>query len=579
MNHQMPVKKQYTILVVEDSQEDLQTYHRYLSRDRANTYNLHLARYAAEGLEFCQTHWPDFILLDFLLPDLNGIQFIDALQQNANGRTLPAILVLTGQGNEEIAVACMKKGVQDYLLKPKLTEQALQSAVKQILDRVQLEQSLTTQQHWQQVLAEISLRIRQSLDLADILNTAVIEVKQCLNCDRVIVYQFDHNWQGTIVAEAVDPQWRAALGAQVVDTCFAETQAQLYQQGDQKAIDDIYQAGLSQCHIQLLEEFQVRALLVVPILLTPDTPDHLPKLWGLLIAHQCLHPCEWTDLFTGFLDRLAVQLAIAIQQAELLQRLDRELLQRKQAEQDLLHQTQAQELLIQALDNSTRLLQQRNEDLDSFVSIASHDLRAPLRAIKNLAIWLGEDLANTLDPDSQANFSLLTARVERMEALLDSLLKYARLGRVEARIAPIAVTESIAEVTNGLEIPPEFTIYSAPDLPHLVTNRIALEQVFANLIGNAVNHHPRDNGRVEITATRQGEFYQFEVKDDGNGIAPEHHHDIFKIFRTFSKASNPDSTGIGLSIVKKIVELQGGMITLESAVGKGAAFRFTWPAS
>jgi CheY-like chemotaxis protein len=276
----MILKNRYTVLVVDDSLEDSETYRRYLNHDLNNSYDIHTAHYAAEGLRFCDTQWPDLIILDFLLPDLNGLQFIDALQQNTNGQTIPATLVLTGQGNEEVAVAFMKRGVRDYLLKDKITENGLQLIVQQILYRVQLEKSLKVQWQWQRILSEISLRIRQSLDLSDILNTAVIEIKQFLSCDRVVIYQFDQDWQGTIVAEAVGAHWKSALGAQVVDTCFEESKAQLYREGRHKVINDIYQAGLSECHIRLLEEFQVRSILIVPILLTPDFPDSLPKLWG-----------------------------------------------------------------------------------------------------------------------------------------------------------------------------------------------------------------------------------------------------------------------------------------------------------
>jgi signal transduction histidine kinase/DNA-binding NarL/FixJ family response regulator len=570
-------KEQDNILVIDDCSEDLEAYQRYLKRDQNNSYSIQIARYALDGLASCRKKWPDLIILDFQLPDLNGIQFIEALKQNINGWPLPSILVLTGQGNEEVAVTFMKQGVQDYLIKDKLTEHNLQLIVRQILARIKLEKSLKIQQEWQKVLSEISLHIRKTLNLFDILNTAVVEIKQFLNCDRVIVYQFDDVWRGTVVAEAVDPQWKVSFGAQIIDTCFEETQAQLYQQGRQKAIDDIFEAGLSECHIRLLEEFQVRSVLVVPILITPDAPDEQSKLWGLLIAHQCQHPRVWTEIPTQFLDQLSVQLAIAIQQAELLQKLNRELVQRAQIEQDLFRQTQEQRRLIQALDNTTGQLEQRNEDLNSFVSIASHDLRAPLRAVKNLATWLCEDLVDVLDPDSQNKFDLLTSRVDQMELLLDSLLKYARLGRVEASVVPVCVAELIVEIIDGLDIPAEFTIQVASDLPNLVTNRTALEQVFANLMGNAVSHHPHTNGRVEITAIRQGEFDQFSVADDGAGIAPEHHEDIFKIFRSFGKTGHSASNGIGLAIVRKIVELQGGTITLESEVGKGTAFRFTWP--
>jgi signal transduction histidine kinase len=280
-----------------------------------------------------------------------------------------------------------------------------------------------------------------------------------------------------------------------------------------------------------------------------------------------------------FLDQLSVQLAITIQQAELLKKLNQELVQRAQTEQDLFCHTQEQEHLIQALDRTTNLLAQRNEDLDSFVSAASHDLRAPLRAIKNLATWLSEDLADVLNPDSKAQFSLLIMRVNHMEVLLNSLLQYARLGRLETSVENVHIAELLREILDSLVIPSEFTIQFAPELPSIITNRIALEQVLTNLIGNAVNHHPHPNGRVEITVVRQEEFYEFEVADDGAGIAPEHHQNIFKPFRTISSTNSLDSTGVGLAIVKKIVELQGGTITLRSEVSKGTTFRFTWPFS
>jgi two-component system, cell cycle sensor histidine kinase and response regulator CckA len=313
--------EQYTVLVVEDSAEDLATYQRYLQRDRFNSYQLHTAVYVAAGLEWCETQWPDAILLDFLLPDLNGSQFITKLQQLARGRALPAIIVLTGQGNEEIAVTLMKQGVADYLSKDKLTEQGLQSTLHQVLKRSRVQQALELEQQRQQAIAATALRIRRSLALAEILQSAVSEIKQFLSCDRVIVYQFAPDWSGTVVAEAVEPEYSPALGAQIIDTCFVETNGQPYRQGRHKTIDDIYRAGLSECHIRLLAEFQVRALLVVPLLLTPDNPAAPPKLWGLLIAHQCRSTRNWPDSHMLFLDRLAVQLGIAIQQAELVAQL------------------------------------------------------------------------------------------------------------------------------------------------------------------------------------------------------------------------------------------------------------------
>jgi light-regulated signal transduction histidine kinase (bacteriophytochrome) len=512
-----------------------------------------------------------------LLPDLNGIQFINALQTQADDRELPAILVLTGQGDIETAVTLMKQGVQDYAIKNTLTQSYVQSLVHRILERVKSQRLVQIQQQWQQVLAETTLNIRRSLKLEDILATAVAEIKNFLTCDRVIIYRFDPDWVGTIVAEAVESPYTASLDREIVDTCFQENHGVLYQQGRREAVADIYRAGFSACHIELLTQFQVRACLVVPILLTPDVPTDLPRLWGLLIAHQCQSTRDWSDVDVLFLDRISVQLAIGIQQAELLTRLDRELAYRSLAEANLREQTIIQRQWLQELTQTSALLKQRNQELDSFVSIASHDLRAPLRAIRNLATWLAEDLTDTIDANSQQQFGLLTSRVSQMEALLEDLLQYAQLGRTQQRLAPVPISALIEDIVRGLDIPPAFTIEFDPSLPTITTNATALEQVLTNTIGNAVKHHDRLDGRVEILVSAPADLYRFEIVDDGPGIPPEYHQTMFEIFRTFSRVTTPDSTGIGLAVVKKIVELQGGTISLESVVGKGTTLGFTWP--
>jgi two-component system, cell cycle sensor histidine kinase and response regulator CckA len=405
----MLAKEQYTILLVEDSPEDLATYQRYLTRDCSESYQIHTAAYAKEGLQFCQQQWPDAILLDYLLPDLNGSQFIDRLQEDAKGRPLPAIIVLTGQGDEEIAVTLMKQGAEDYSIKNKLTQQSLQSTLKQVLQRVELQQTLKIQQQWQRVLSETGLRIRRSLDLSDILQTAVDEIKQFLDCDRVIVHQFTPDWGGTIVAEAVNPRWRSCLGMQVIDR-WEDTSFSLAQADRHRAISDIYQARLSTERIHWLEQFQVRAVLVVPILLRADTATTQLRRWGLLIAHQCQGPRHWPDEVIAFLDQLAGQLEIGIQQAELLTRLNQELGRRQLTEQNLHRQSLEQERLIQALAEATTTLKQRNQDLNSFVAIATdailvRDLDNRLRFWNNGAERIyGWSAAEALDRDANTLF-------------------------------------------------------------------------------------------------------------------------------------------------------------------------------
>jgi PAS domain S-box-containing protein len=230
-------------------------------------------------------------------------------------------------------------------------------------------------------------------------------------------------------------------------------------------------------------------------------------------------------------------------------------------------------------------LEQRNQELDSFVYVVSHDLKAPLRAIANLSEWIEEDLEGSLSVANQQQMELLRSRVYRMEATIDGLLDYARIGRVDETIESVSIAELLAEVIDSIAPPPTFRIELPPDLPTLSTRRLPLFQVFANLIGNGIKHHDRMDGSIVILIAKRatkavadrGDCYEFAIADDGPGIAPEHHERMFKIFQAVNPQNRADSTGIGLAIVKKIIEAEGGTIWLESELGKGTTFYFTWP--
>ena len=220
-------------------------------------------------------------------------------------------------------------------------------------------------------------------------------------------------------------------------------------------------------------------------------------------------------------------------------------------------------------------LADRNQELDSFVYVVSHDLKAPLRAISNLSNWIAEDLG-TLPANTQQQMAQLRGRVQRMEAMINGLLGYARVGRTDVQIQLVSVTELLADILDSLAPPSTFEIFIAPDLPTFHTKRLLLSQVFSNLIGNAFKHHDKSNGFIRISCQEQGDFYEFAIVDDGPGIPQEQHDRVFIIFQSTNPQKNPDSTGIGLSIVKKIVETAGGKIWLES-LGRGTTFYFTWP--
>jgi signal transduction histidine kinase len=240
-------------------------------------------------------------------------------------------------------------------------------------------------------------------------------------------------------------------------------------------------------------------------------------------------------------------------------------------------QSQAQDVvqLNKILAQTNMTLANRNRELDQFAYVTSHDLKAPLRAIANLSEWIEEDLEGQVSPDIQQHLNLMRKRVQRMEALINGLLEYSRVGRANTSVETVDVAELLAEVIDSLAPPATFVIDIAP-MPILQTRRLPLSQVFSNLIGNAIKHGDRADGRIQITVVEKDQFFQFAVTDNGCGIALEHQEKIFTIFQTLEARDKTENTGIGLSIVKKIVEAEGGKVWVESGLGTGASFLFTW---
>jgi PAS domain S-box-containing protein len=223
------------------------------------------------------------------------------------------------------------------------------------------------------------------------------------------------------------------------------------------------------------------------------------------------------------------------------------------------------------------ILEERNQQLDSFVCVVSHDLKAPLRAISNLSQWIEDDSEGSLSESNQQYMNLLRSRIRKMEATIDGLLDYARIGKVADSSELIVIEQLLTEVIDSIAPPPTFKIDIATNMPTLSAKKILLFQVFSNLIGNSIKHHNRLDGSVTISVQEQQNFYEFIISDDGPGIAPEDRERVFTIFQAVNPQNRADSTGIGLAIVKKIIQDRGGDIRLESEVGVGTTLYFTWP--
>ena len=252
---------------------------------------------------------------------------------------------------------------------------------------------------------------------------------------------------------------------------------------------------------------------------------------------------------------------------------------RKRSEEALKQSEQNLRARAEELARVAHALERTNRELDAFAYAASHDLRAPLRGIANLAQWIEEDLQSQgkLPAETAEMLQLMRSRMHRMEALIEGLLQYSRAGRIHQAPEQVNTRKLVQDVVDLLAPADNVTVSISPDLPTVTASRLPLQQVFLNLIGNALKHANRDRAEVAISAADAGPSIEFAVKDNGPGIPPEFQDRIWGIFQTLEARDKVEGTGIGLALVKKLIDTAGGRVWVESKAGEGATFRFLWP--
>jgi len=246
----------------------------------------------------------------------------------------------------------------------------------------------------------------------------------------------------------------------------------------------------------------------------------------------------------------------------------KELVTLRETEQEL-------EKLNEDLESAVRDLSHANKELQEFAHIAAHDLKTPLRAIGTLADWLLRDYADKFDEQGEQKIRLLVAKAVQMSALIDDILRYSRLGHDVTNRQQIDLNPVLSEVIAGVDPPEHIEITIENELPVLMCEKTHIIQIFQNLLSNAVKYMDKPEGQIKIGCVERDGFWEFSVTDNGPGIEKRHFERIFKLFHTLSASDGVENTGIGLSIVKKIVELNGGSVRVESELGKGSTFVFT----
>lgn len=236
------------------------------------------------------------------------------------------------------------------------------------------------------------------------------------------------------------------------------------------------------------------------------------------------------------------------------------------------HPAEEQEPSYEELLQEVRELRRSNAELERFAQVASHDLRSPLRGIRSIADWILEDCGDQMPKSSREDLQRLQSRVKRMESMLGSLLSYARVGKNDETSQRVDSGALISECIDLLSAPSTFSITMQGDFPELLLPKAALQRIFGNLLGNAVKHHHCKAGAIEVCYRLEDDFHEFQVTDDGPGIAEEFQEQIFELFRTLRPSKSDEVGGLGLALVEKSVATLGGQLLLKSARGQGSTF-------
>jgi PAS domain S-box-containing protein len=572
----------------------------------------------SNGLEDCHGH----VLAQFgvranlVMPLLCGEQLWGLLcvHQCATSRQWqPSEISLTQQIANQLAIAIQQASLYEQI-------QA------ELWVRQQAEAEIARQLRRQQTLGAIAQRIRESLDLSEILATVTQQVKDVLHGDRVIVFRLFPDGTSRIVEEAVSCEFPTLKHCQWENEVWSQDILDCYWQGQPRIVPDVMNDSWTDCLVNYSIEGQIKSKIVAPILQEVRgseihrwaSPQETNKLWGILVIHACREKRVWQESEAQLLQQIANQLAIAIQQASLFEQLQQELAERQQAQQQLTERNQQLAISNEELARATRLK-------DEFLANMSHELRTPLNAILGMTEGLQDQVFGQITEQQRRALQTVERSSSHLLELINDILDVAKIesGQIEldvgsTAIAPLCQSSLAFIKQQALKKRIQLDLKLPPDLPDLWVDERRIRQVLINLLNNAVKFTPAggqirleisrhkqltvrdlfsDGDRVKVEQTAldhqsnlavvstpqedlwMKDYLRISVIDTGIGIAPEHIDKLFQPFVQIDSALNRQyaGTGLGLALVKRIVELHGGQVEVASEIGVGSCFAINLP--
>ena len=525
------------VLLVEDNPGDARLLREMFNARISQSIAVTHVETMAEAESYVARHAIDVFVLDLGLPDAQGLGAVR--RAHVAAPHIP-LVVLTGLDDEALAARALQSGAQDYLIKGQIETPGVMRAVRYAIERKIMEIELNNE------VAELK---RTEAELRD----SELMLRLALDASGQGVWRWEVGPDTSRLGDAIRLGDTTRLGDTNRLAWDARCKALFGLASDAPVSYATWTGAIVSEDLAMAEAGITRAL------------DPADPLDDYACEYRALHP-DGAIHWVATAGRAVFEPDLAVDSGRRAVRVigtSRDVSRRKRADHER--------------DVRQRELERSNAELDRFAYVASHDLKAPLRGIEHLVDWITEDIAATANPETALNLTLLTGRVSRMRMLLNGLLAYSRVGRIQSAVEDVDIAREVHDIVAMLEPPPGFVISCEGEMPVFRTYRVPIRAVLENLIGNGLKHHDRAEGRINVTMGLVDGMAEFRVSDDGPGIPPEFHDRIFVMFQTLASRDDVESCGIGLAIVKKHVEDHGGHILVVSApLARGTTFAFTW---